>query len=38
MELQDFPTLGLVLAVGVFLWREISHFSYYIDQRLEGYL
>ena len=38
MELQDFLTPGLVLAVGVFLWREISHLSNDIDQRLEGCL
>jgi len=38
VELQDFLTPGLVLATGVFLWREIGHLSYDIDQRLEGYL
>ncbi len=37
MERQDFLTHRLVLAVGVFLWREISHLSDYVDQHLEGY-
>lgn len=38
MELQDFPTPGLVLAADMFLWRDIGHLSDDIDQRLEGYL
>ena len=37
MERQDFLTPGLVLAVGVFLWREIRHLFDYIGQHLEGY-
>lgn len=37
MELQDFLTPGLVIAVGVFLWREISHLSDDINQRQEGH-
>jgi len=37
VELQDFPTPGLMLAVGVFLWREISPLSDDINRHQEGH-
>ena len=35
--IEQYLTPGLVIAVGIFLWREIRHLSDRIDRHLEGH-